>query len=151
MATTISGILNTSMSADHNNDSGGKFEWSTATNLTIFTLDVVQTNLDECYTMSKASQVWSTICEGILSVIVGICGLMGNGATIAVLSRPAFKETFHKLLVCLSLFDSLFIGETVKTVHIFHGCQRLLISKSRQNFEYGLKGCPYFKCSRMKF
>ncbi|TRY69570.1 hypothetical protein TCAL_07634 [Tigriopus californicus] len=114
MATNMSGILdvsgNDTGSANNSVDSGGRFEWATATNLTIFTLDVVRTNLNECYTMSKASQVWSTICEGILSVIVGICGLMGNGATIAVLSRPAFKETFHKLLVCLSLFDSLFIG-----------------------------------------
>jgi hypothetical protein len=68
-------------------------------------------NLTGCMQMPVTPQLWSTICEGILSVIVGICGLMGNGASIAVLSRPIFKETFHKLLVCLSVFDSLFIGE----------------------------------------
>jgi hypothetical protein len=56
-------------------------------------------------------KMWSTVCEGILSVIVGACGLMGNGAVIAVLCRPAFKETFHKLLISLSVFDSLFIGK----------------------------------------
>ena len=67
--------------------------------------------LQMCMTMPVQSQLWSTICEGILSVVVGICGLMGNGATIAVLSRPTFRETFHKLLICLSCFDSLFIGK----------------------------------------
>jgi hypothetical protein len=60
--------------------------------------------------------MWSTICEGILSVVVGICGLMGNGATIAVLSRPTFRETFHKLLICLSCFDSLFIGKKITEI-----------------------------------
>ncbi len=68
-------------------------------------------NLTDCMQMPVTPQLWSRICEGILSVIVGICGLMGNGASIAVLSRPSFKETFHKLLVCLSIFDSLFIGK----------------------------------------
>lgn len=63
-----------------------------------------------CMEMQKES-IWSTICEGYISVIVGICGLLGNGATMAVLTRPGFKETFHKLLVCLAVFDSLFIGE----------------------------------------
>ena len=70
----------------------------------------------ECMVMPVDSKVWSTVCEGILSVVVGACGLMGNGATIAVLSRPAFKETFHKLLVSLSVFDSLFIGGWVMGV-----------------------------------
>jgi len=66
--------------------------------------------------MPARSRLWSTICEGILSVVVGICGLMGNGATIAVLSRPTFRETFHKLLICLSCFDSLFIGKLKKEI-----------------------------------
>ena len=66
----------------------------------------------DCMGMPQGSSTsWSIVCEGILSVIVGICGLMGNGATIAVLSRPNFKETFHKLLICLACFDSLFIGK----------------------------------------
>ena len=67
----------------------------------------------DCMGMPQDSQGWSIVCEGILSVIVGVCGLMGNGATIAVLTRPNFKETFHKLLICLSCFDSLFIGKIV--------------------------------------
>ena len=67
--------------------------------------------LSDCVSIPASSQMWSTVFEGVLSVVVGVCGLLGNGATIAVLSRPAFKETFHKLLLSLSVFDSLFIGE----------------------------------------
>ena len=66
---------------------------------------------NDCLGMLTASQSWSEVCEGILSIIVGICGLFGNAATIAVLSKPVFKETFHKLLICLACFDSLFIGK----------------------------------------
>jgi len=88
------------------------------------------TYLKLCMRMPSQSQLWSRICEGILSVAVGLFGLVGNVATIFVLTRwaddaetfesnsqklffyrPAFRETFHKLLICLAFFDSLFIGE----------------------------------------
>ena len=65
----------------------------------------------DCMGMLTAMQSWSVVCEGILSIIVGFCGLFGNAATIMVLSKPVFKETFHKLLICLACFDSLFIGK----------------------------------------
>ena len=64
-----------------------------------------------CMEMPRASQSWSIAFEGILSVIVGICGLLGNTMTVIVLSQASFKETFHKLLICLACFDSIFIGE----------------------------------------
>ena len=70
-------------------------------------------NLTGCMRMPGTPHIWSTIFEGILSVIVGVCGLLGNCASIVVLTRPNFKETFHKLLVCLSVFDSLFVGRSV--------------------------------------
>jgi hypothetical protein len=81
----------------------------------VFGLQNEDANNVDCMGMPVDSQSWSIVCEGILSVIVGVVGLMGNGATIAVLTRPMFKETFHKLLICLSCFDSLFIGKTVFT------------------------------------
>lgn len=65
-----------------------------------------------CMEMPKTSQSWSIVCEGILSIIVGLCGLLGNATTIMVLRSPTFKETFHKLLICLSCFDSLFISKS---------------------------------------
>ena len=69
--------------------------------------------------MCSRTNPWSEIqilngiyyIKGVLSVIVGLCGLMGNAATITVLRMPTFKETFHKLLICLSCFDSIFIGK----------------------------------------
>ena len=68
------------------------------------------TNLTGCMRMPGTPQLWSTIFEGILSVFVGVCGLLFNCASITVLRRSHFKETFHKLLICLSVFDSIFVG-----------------------------------------
>ena len=82
----------------------------TTNSSTIFDYDMDDSSTD-CMEMPQDSQSWSIIFEGVLSVIVGICGLMGNSATITVLKMPTFKETFHKLLICLSCFDSIFIGK----------------------------------------
>jgi len=49
------------------------------------------------------------VVEGVLSSIVATIGVSGNLASIFVLIRPHFKETFHKLLICLSIVDSVFI------------------------------------------
>ena len=68
-------------------------------------------NLTGCLQMPGTPQLWSTIFEGILSVVVGVCGLLFNCASIIILRRSHFKETFHKLLICLSVFDSLFVGK----------------------------------------
>ena len=68
-------------------------------------------NLTGCLQMPGTPQLWSTIFEGILSVFVGVCGLLFNCASIVILRRSHFKETFHKLLICLSVFDSLFVGK----------------------------------------
>ena len=77
-------------------------------------------NLTGCMRMPGTPHIWSTIFEGILSVIVGVCGLLGNCASIIVLTRPNFKETFHKLLVCLSVFDSLFVGRSTANKTIYY-------------------------------
>ena len=87
-----------------------------------------------CEEMQKESEMWSTICEGYISVIVGICGLLGNGATMAVLSRPGFKETFHKLLVCLAVFDSLFIGEFCTLTNAF-----VHLTRRRRNLGFAFR------------
>jgi len=47
--------------------------------------------------------------EGVLVTVCGVVGLLGNILTIAVLLRPVFKDCFHKLLLALACFDSLFI------------------------------------------
>eukprot|EP00092_Neocalanus_flemingeri_P038473 GFUD01041884.1.p1 GENE.GFUD01041884.1~~GFUD01041884.1.p1 ORF type:complete len:407 (-),score=61.26 GFUD01041884.1:820-2040(-) len=47
--------------------------------------------------------------EGIMVPTVGGIGICGNIASIMVLSKREFKDTFHKLLISLSLVDSTFI------------------------------------------
>lgn len=64
-----------------------------------------------CERMPEKIQLWSKICEGFISLLIGIFGLLGNLVTVIILNRPTFQETFHKLLICLSAFDSLFIGK----------------------------------------
>ena len=85
----------------------------------------------DCMEMPQDSQSWSIIFEGVLSVIVGICGLMGNSATITVLKMPTFKETFHKLLICLSCFDSIFIGKQIPNVSLIAYNYRTRASSAR--------------------
>jgi len=47
--------------------------------------------------------------EGYLLTTIGIFGLIGNLVSIIILSKKDFKETFHKLIVCLALVDMIFI------------------------------------------
>merc|ERR1719347_360307 len=62
------------------------------------------------YQMDKAAlEKFSFLVEGVFSSIVATIGVSGNLASIFVLVRPNFKETFHKLLICLSIVDSVFI------------------------------------------
>ena len=53
------------------------------------------------------------VLEGILSPVTAFLGLFGNIATIIVLSRPDFQDTFHQLLHSLSYFDLLFLCEYI--------------------------------------
>ena len=80
-------------------------------NSTNISVSAGMANLTGCMLMPRTPQLWSTIFEGILSVFVGVCGLLFNCASIVILRRSHFKETFHKLLICLSVFDSLFVGK----------------------------------------
>ena len=41
--------------------------------------------------------------------LVGIFGLLGNGLSISVLSSKEMNNSFHKLLLSLAVFDSVFI------------------------------------------
>ena len=66
---------------------------------------------NECLKMAVASQKWSIICEGILSLVVGVFGLFGNVVAIIILSKPSFKGLFNQLSISLACFDSLFIGK----------------------------------------
>ena len=61
--------------------------------------------------MPNNARIWSTVCEGILSIIIAAFGVIGNTITMFVLSRPCFDDVFHRLLASLSVFDILFLGK----------------------------------------
>ena len=47
--------------------------------------------------------------DGVLVSIFGFIGIIGNILTIIVLMRPKFKDCFHKLLLALACYDTIFI------------------------------------------
>ena len=52
--------------------------------------------------------------ESLASVIVGIFGLIVNSITVVILSKkPLNQKLFNKLLICLSVFDILFLANTI--------------------------------------
>ncbi|XP_040563388.1 FMRFamide receptor [Lepeophtheirus salmonis] len=77
----------------------------------------------------RSSHVWSEVLEGVLSIIVGVVGLVGNLSAICILRREEFKETFNKLLICLCVFDSLFIA-CAMLIYVFRAHRLYLISSS---------------------
>ena len=47
--------------------------------------------------------------EGVLLIIVGIFGIVGNLAAIAVFARQHLQKNFHALMLSLSIFDLIYI------------------------------------------
>ena len=70
-----------------------------------------ETEEHDCHSNDAASEMWSIVCEGYLSTIVGVLGLCANVVVIIILSKPMFKGIFNQLLISLSVFDLLFIGK----------------------------------------
>jgi hypothetical protein len=57
--------------------------------------------------------------QGVLLTIVGTIGLIGNTASIIVLSQSGMKNTFNQLLIWLAAFDSTFIIFAIVRCAIF--------------------------------
>jgi len=57
----------------------------------------------------ETASLVSFLVTGVLSSVVAAIGISGNIATTLVLLMPSFRETFHRLLICLSIVDSVFI------------------------------------------
>ena len=70
-------------------------------------------NYTQCQQMPIDARIWSTVFEGIISLIIAIFGLGGNIVTMFILSRPCFNDVFHRLLSTLSAFDILFLGKSL--------------------------------------
>ena len=86
--------------------------------------------------------------SGVLLIIIGIIGLLGNIMTITVLSQPQMRRRlFHNLLLALACFDTLFILSYVVSVSYKSlGCyplNRLVGNLSYPLLSIGLSGSIY--------
>lgn len=58
------------------------------------------------YDLVKNYKFW---CDGVLVLVVGLIGFVGNLLSLFVLSRPSLRDVFHQLLFALACFDILYI------------------------------------------
>ena len=63
--------------------------------------------------MNEDAAFWSLILEGYLSLVVVGVGFLGNVTSIWVLCDSSFTDTFNKLLISLSVFDTMFLCKNV--------------------------------------
>ena len=78
----------------------------------------IMSNYTQCQQMPSDARIWSTILEGIISLIIAIFGLGGNIVTMFILSRPCFNDVFHRLLATLSAFDVIFLGKIIFKIYL---------------------------------
>ena len=68
----------------------------------------------ECKINDEAA-FWSLILEGYISLVVVGVGLLGNFTSIWVLCDSSFTDTFNKLLISLSVFDTMFLCKNLNS------------------------------------
>jgi len=75
------------------------------------TFNITQIEEDPCgisqYKLVKP--IYGFWCDGVLVVVVGLIGFVGNLLSLFVLSRPSLRDVFHQLLFALACFDILYI------------------------------------------
>ena len=71
------------------------------------TLNLTSTNA--CHSEPVDSRFLSMIFEGVVAVVIGILGLIGNVASVIALSKKHFKQPIHKLILVMAIVDSCFI------------------------------------------
>ena len=75
-------------------------------------------------------KVWEVILVDLSVPLVGSVGLLGNLATIVVLSQPDMKSTFHQSLISLAVFEILYLLSLI--------CEHVVDSRTAM-FLYPLK------------
>lgn len=61
-------------------------------------------------TYTGDADMFAFVVEGVLLTGVGFLGIFMNSIAIVVLLRPVMRGSFHRLLVCLALFDFLYLA-----------------------------------------
>ena len=65
--------------------------------------------------MNDDAGLWSMILEGYISIVVVGVGLLGNATSIWVLCDSSFTDTFNKLLISLSVFDTMVLCKNLNS------------------------------------
>ncbi len=57
------------------------------------------------------------VTEGLLTLLVGLLGLVGNTCSVLIFARQRIQRVFHHLLLQLAIFDAVsFILRKIATV-----------------------------------
>ena len=81
-----------------------------------FALDIDDEIID-CNKLPKEIQTLTIVCEGILSIIFALFGLTGNMLTAYVLCQRTFHTTFHRIILSLLTYDTIFVGNNWLLCH----------------------------------
>jgi hypothetical protein len=57
--------------------------------------------------MAPAADWFPWLTEGLLLLVVGLIGLVGNTCSIAIFARQRIQRVFHHLLLMLAAFDAV--------------------------------------------
>lgn len=70
--------------------------------------------------------------DGILTLVVGLFGILGNSLAVSVLLAKEMRNAFNYLMIVLAVVDSVFIGFVIINTSIVEafGVSQLLINSA---------------------
>jgi len=78
-------------------------------NISSFLEPVSQNSCGTDHSFDETVRNYKYYCDGLLVSIIGCLGIMGNLFSIFVLSKPKLQDCFHRLLLTLACFDTIYI------------------------------------------
>jgi len=81
----------------------------------------------ECDKLPKEVETVTIVCEGILSIIFALLGLTGNMLTAFVLCQRTFQTTFHRIILSLLTYDTIFIGNNLFAPWVLYQLRLLML------------------------